>query len=167
MSTTNTETIRTRLGNLRAGARFETSGPFGEHISGRVECQPRAGEDLVDVELDTGDDALACWPADTIVEIPAEPTDEMTWAEADAEVRTNGRQLGPVDALAGLVADALRQRGSIDPTTYAAVHGNPDYITDEALLGDLFLNGHERAAIAAAREALLEKAEELIERAGR
>ena len=82
---------------------------------------------------------------------PAHDADAIeTWDDADLWVAEQG--LMPYDAasaLACVLAEALRNRADIDPQTYAAVFGNPDYVTDEALSGDLKLNAGERAVVAA------------------
>jgi hypothetical protein len=74
-----------------------------------------------------------------------------TWLEAaGSKGDDDSGPLDQADAIARILADALRQRGAIDPQTYAAVYDNPDYATDEALLGDVLLTDLERRAIMAA-----------------
>lgn len=83
-------------------------------------------------------------------ETPSSPDDVATFADADRYLAELGdeRQLTAADALACLVADALRQRRAIDPQTYVAVYANPDYVEDRDLRGDLKLTDRERMVLA-------------------
>lgn len=56
-----------------------------------------------------------------------------TWTEADLWISETFPNLDQADAVASLVADALRQRGEISPQNYCAVWGNADYVTDATL----------------------------------
>lgn len=79
--------------------------------------------------------------------ITTDPENIETFEQADAWLEQAGAKPAFGDdacCAAALAADALRARGDIDPQTYAAVYGNPDYITDESLAGDLKLSDRER-----------------------